>query len=664
MARKKPSPETTETDADDVILKARKAYERCRDYWKENQAEAEDDLQFARMGRQWPERIERERETAGRPCLTFNKMPSFIRQVVNDARQNKPSIKVHPQDSTADPQVAEIMNGLIRNIETASDADVAYDTAVEHAVGQGFGFWRIDTAYTCDDTFEQDIVIKRVSNPFTIYGDPSSTAGDTSDWNVAFVATTMTHDEFEAEYPEAEKVDWAFDYKDCPTGLGAENDTVVVAEYWTREKVKGEIVALSDGSVVKVEDVERRQEELGTAGITIVGEPREIETYKVTQRVITGAEVLKTVEWAGRYIPIVGVYGDEVIDEKGQRHFRSLIRDAKSAQQMLNYWRTTTTELVALAPKAPWIMEDGAIEIDAEEASKWNTANTDNHPYLLYKKGSSLPQRQPFAGVPAGALQEALNAADDMKSIIGIYDASLGARSNETSGRAIMARQREGDVSTFHFIDNLSRAIRHCGRILLDLIPKVYTTARMIRVLGEDMQPSSVPTAPQGEPVPPDFARFERVYDLTAGKYDLTVKAGPSYTSMREENRLMMTEAMQAGGPDVAAVLMPRVAKLMDLPDADEIAAEIQQRINPQQQGLPPEAAQMMQEGMARIQQLEGENQQLKAAQAEKQAEIALKFKAAEQKDRELEIKAFEADTARIQAQQPTFVRAPSQQAM
>jgi len=210
-------------------------------------------------------------------------------------------------------------------------------------------------------------------------------------------------------------------------------------------------------------------------------------SHKVTQRLLTGAEVLETNDWAGRYIPLVPVYGEEV-NVEGKRYLRSLIRDAKDPQRMFNYWRTTTTELVALSPKAPFIGPKGAFQTDQ---AKWETANTDTHAYIEYD-GNVPPQRQAFAGVPAGALQEALNASDDMKAIIGMYDASLGARSNETSGRAILARQREGDVSTFHFIDNLSRAIEHAGRILIDLIPKVYTGERIVRVLGQDGAAASV----------------------------------------------------------------------------------------------------------------------------------------------------------------------------
>jgi hypothetical protein len=646
---------STSTDTDAILTQAREAYERAREHWGENHAEAKEDLAFARLGRQWDEVIRRQREKEHRPCLTFNKLPAFIRQVVNDSRQNKPAIKVHPQDSQADVRTAQIINGLIRNIETSSDADVAYDTAIEHAVGQGFGYWRINTRYTCDDAFDQDIVIERISNPFTVLGDPRSTAADSSDWNEAFIVTTMTKAEFEAEYPEAEKTDWEGDFRGADGWI--DGDLVMVAEYWTREKVKGSIVALSDGSIRSLADYEARKEELAAQGLVPIGSPRETESYKVTQRILSGAEVLKEVDWAGKYIPIIPVYGDEVVDDQGKRHFRSLIRDAKSAQQMFNYWRTTTTELVALAPKAPFIGEERAFELDPN----WNTANSQSHPYLMVPTGAAIPQRQPFSGVPAGAMQEALNANDDMKAIIGIYDASLGARSNETSGRAIMARQREGDVSTFHFIDNLSRAIRHGGRVLLDLIPKVYTTERMIRILGEPSGgpghalPQTVRIGRTGSPALV-LAGGDAIYDLTVGKYDLTVAAGPSYTTRREEVTAILTEVMRSV-PDSAVFLAGRLARLLDLPDAEELGREmdmlnpakkavqpipphVQQQVGQMQQTIQ-QGGQMLQQLQQKLAQAESDlrrtQEQLRATSADRQLEA-----------RKLEIEQFRAETERM----------------
>jgi len=623
---------------EDVLRAAREAFERARLWWSDNHEAAKADLAFARLGRQWDERIRRERDLEHRPCLTFNKMPAFIRQVVNDARQNKPAIKVHPQDALADPHTAEIINGLIRNIETSSDADVAYDTAIEHAVGQGFGYWRINTRYARDDAFDQDIVVERIANPFTVYGDPRSTAADSSDWNEAFIVTSMRKAEFEAAYPEAARTDWDVDFRGAEDWIDGED--VMVAEYWLREKVHRDIVALSDGSVLALDDYAVRSEELAATGALPVGSPREVESWKVTQHILSGAEVLKTVDWAGSYIPIIPVYGDEVVDADGKRHFRSLIRDAKSAQQMFNYWRTTTTEMIALAPKAPFIGEERAFELDPN----WATANRQSHPYLMVPTGAAIPQRQPFSGVPAGAMQEALSASDDMKAIIGIYDASLGARSNETSGRAIAARQREGDVSTFHFIDNLSRAIRHGGRVLLDLIPKVYATDRMIRVLGPETGPGrslarTVRVAPTGRPVTANEGA-EAIYDLAVGKYDLTVAAGPSYTTRREEVTAILTDMMRAV-PDSAGFLAGRLARLLDLPDAEELGREMDM-LNPARKSAEGSGAEM--------QDLVGQLRQQLAAASDAliTAKARLEDKAA---DRRLEAQKLAIDLFRAQTE-------------
>ncbi len=644
---------------DDLLLKARKAYTKAVEWWADNKESAKSDLEFARLGKQWPDKVRETRERKRKPCEEFNKMPTFIRQVVNDSRQNKPAIKVHPQDSGADPETANVINGLIRNIETTSDADVAYDTAIEHAVGQGYGFWRINIAFASDDTFEKDIVVERIMNPFTVLGDPNSEAADSSDWNVAFVATKIPKDDFEAEYPDATRTDWDTDFHDCSDWV--EGDDVVIAEWWTREKVKSKIVALSDGSTLSLKAYEQRAEELMFMGVEAVGEPRETETYKVTQRIINGAEILKTIDWPGKYIPIVPVYGDEVIDAQGKRHFRSLIRDAKGAQRSYNYMRSEGMYLLALQPRVPFVGKKGAFDVD----ENWSKVNQEDVPFLEYE-GADAPQRQPPPQGSQAVMQEALNANDDMKSIIGIYDASLGARSNETSGRAIMARQREGDVSTFHFIDNLSRAIRHGGRILLDLIPKVYSTERMIRVLGEDMQPANVQIAPGAQQQPqqepgmqevPQLSGITRVFDITAGKYDLTVSAGPSYTSRREEANQMMTEMIQAY-PDGAPILAPRIMKNMDMPDADKIAEEFQ-ALNPaaQQPQVPPEVQQQMeqmqqtiQQGGEQMRQMAQENQQLKMQMASKAGDHQVKAQELTLKERELGIKEFEAQTSRMQA--------------
>jgi hypothetical protein len=648
----KPSTDTVETDIDAQLREAREAFERCQSASQHNHETALNDVRFARLGEQWPADIKRKREQEKRPCLTINKMPAFIRQVVNDSRQNKPSIKVHPADSGADVETAEVINGLIRNIEYTSNADVAYDTAVECAVSGGFGYFRIGMDYAYDDTFDMDLTLERINNPFAVYGDPNSTAADSSDWDLAFVIDLMPKSIFKAKYKNKKgvngdpvMVDFSSDAWQGVEDPWMTEETVLIAEYWTRKEVEREIVKLSDGSVYAVEDL-AKDEDLVAVNIMIetgqlqIENRRTTKAWKVRQRIMSGVDILEDNEWPGKYIPIVPVYGDE-FDIEGKRYFRSLTHNASDAQRMFNYWRTASTELVALAPRVPWIGRRGTFDSDAE---RWNTANTESHSYLEYD--GEMPQRIPLdSGPAAGALQEALSASDDMKAIIGLYDASLGARSNETSGRAIMARQREGDVATFHFIDNLTRAIRHAGRILIDLIPKVYTGERIIRILGEDgseeAKPINQPYPKRGEDGQPEQddmgETIMAMHDLTSGKYDLTVTSGPSFTTRREEAATQMTEFIRAF-PQAAPVIGDLLAKNLDWPAADEIAKRFE-KINPalQKQNIPPEVQQAIQQGQQMIEQLKQENQRLKEAHDIKRQEVGIKEYEAETKRTKVE---------------------------
>ena len=628
----------------DIIKDAKEAFKQCEESEADNRETALEDLQFGRMGEQWEEKDKQSRDQDGRPCMTFNKLPAFVRQIVNDARQNKPSIKVHPVDDTADPDTAEILNGVIRNIEVQSRADVAYDTAIDSAVSCGFGYFRVDVEYASDDSFDRDIKINRIANPFTVFGDPTSTEADSSDWNVAFVTEMLKADDFEKQYPDAEKVDFETDFTDEKDRLWFQDKSVRIAEYWTRGEVSKVLLQLSDGQVMLAEDYARHKEDFDQFGITVEGE-RDVSSHEAVQHIINGQEVLETNEWAGKWIPIIPVYGDEV-NVEGKRHFQSLIHFSKDAQRSYNYHRTTAAEVVALQPKAPWIGKAGSFDEDP----RWATANSVSHPYLEYD-GDVPPQRQPFASVPTGIVNEALAAADDMKAIMGLHDASLGARSNETSGRAILARQREGDVSTFHFLDNMTRAIRHAGSIVVDLIPKVYSQPRVMRIMGEDETPQNVqvnqpiPTGevgPDGQPVLDEQGQpASRIYDLTAGKYDVTVKAGPNFTTRREEAATQMTELIRSF-PDAAPVIGDILAESLDWPKADEIAKRLKSML-PQQvqaeQGNPEADAlkQQMQQGLQAFQALQAE---LEALKAEKSLE-----------SRELEIKEFEAKTDRMEAE-------------
>lgn len=639
--------------ADSILREALEAFQECESREAKNRAEAKDDLEFSRLGAQWPDKIRKQREAEGRPVLTINRLPAFIRQVVNDARQNKPQIKVHPVEQ-GDSDTAEVINGLIRNIEVISNADVAYDTAIESAVGVGWGYWRINLDYACDDTFDKDILIKAVPNVFSIYGDPYSQCADSSDWMTAFVIDEMPEALFRKKFPKAKKVDFTSSAWSQASGWAdGERKIIRVAEYWKREEITRTLVQFTHDQAQGVEiafEDELKERAGQLLGLQVIGS-RPVKSYKVKQHRMNGVEELDSTDWPGRYIPIIPVYGDEV-NVEGERHFRSLIRDAKDPAKMFNYWRTTSTEIVALAPRAPWIGEEGTFSADPN----WQTANTQTHAYLEYKQGKKPPERQPFSGIPAGAIQEALNASDDMKAVMGIYDASLGARSNETSGVAIQTRQREGDISTFHFLDNLSRAIRHTGKVLIDLIPKVYNTERVIRVLGEDGKPDTVRVVGQdgeGNQVQPDPS--QGIYNLGLGKYDLTVKAGPSFTTQRQEATAMLTELVRAN-KDAGVILGDIIVENMDIPNGDRVVKRLQAILPPAvkaaEQGDNPEVAQ----AQAQVQQITQQagqairELQQRLQQAENDVETE-RMKQANEAEK-LRIEGFKAETERLQLAQ------------
>lgn len=644
----------------DIVKEAREAFRIAQDAENDNRIAALDDIKFARNNEQWDTAIEQERKLSGRPCLTVDHLGPIIRQVVNDARQNRPSIKVVPVDSKADPETAEVMSGIIRNIEAMSDADVAYDTAIDYSASGGFGYWRINLEYAMnaidEDTareagpeiFDKNIFIRRVSNPFSVYGDPYSTSADSSDWNTAFVTDTMTVDQFKQKYPKAEQADFEGSTWANMSSPWKEGDAVQIAEYWKREKAIKQAYAVEvmgeDGSdvVVMFEDnFKNIKPQLESGMAKVIGQPRPVYSYKTTQYILNGAEELEKNPWAGCYIPIVPIYGDE-INIEGKRIFRSIIRDAKDSQRMLNYWSTTATELVALAPRIPYIGRKGAFKSDVK---KWSTANSVSHPFIEYD-GDSKPEREQGPQIPAGVLQMLAQTNDDIKAITGIYDASLGARSNETSGKAIMARQREGDVSTFHIIDNQNRGIRHTGRILIDLMPKVYSSERMARMLGEDGTSEMRPVNQKYETMK-DGKAIVAMHDLRVGRYDAVVSSGPSYTSRREEAAQQMLQLGQAM-PEAMAYMFDLLAKNLDWPGADEIAKRAEKvirKLHPEvfdEDGqLPPEITEQIQQMQQALQML---TQQLQKAEESKDIDAA-----------KLAIDQYNAETNRLKVMQPAF---------
>lgn len=627
---------------DGFLRKAVKRFNRAASAESANRVMAVDDLRF-KAGDQWPEQIRAQRTNDKRPCLTINKMKTFVHQITNDQRQNRPSIGVSPIGDVSDPETANMLKGLIKQIERQSNADVAYDTGFDNAVSNGWGYWRILTDYEGDDTFDQVIKIERIKNPFRVYIDPDSSEPDGSDAQWCFISDMMPREEFESTYPDAEPMPWSETGTGDDVHLWNTQTHVRIAEYFCFETETRTLVALSTGHVgFKDELHETVLADIEADPAMIVNE-REVQERSCEWYKITAHEILEESDWPGKWIPIVKVIGDEV-DIEGDTIYAGLIRDAKDAQRMYNFWVTSETELIALAPKAPWIMEEGQIE---GHEQRWKEANNKTLPFLLYRgvnvagKPAPPPQRQQFAGPPTGIVQAKISASQDMQATTGIrFDATMQERTYDESGKALRELKTAGDLGNFHYVDNLARSLRHTGRILIDLIPKIYDTPRVLTILREDGTEEMVKVdpnlnKPHQQTEGPD-GRVQRLYNPKLGEYDVAVTIGPSFSTKRAEavdSMLAFMTAVPQSGPLIGDL----IAKNMDWPGAEEIASRLASMLPPhlldkKLEQLPPEAKALVSSLMQQMQQLKQEHDQAVALVGDKD------------KDRQIEVMNIKAD--------------------
>lgn len=599
-----PQPETPQDDSLDIVKRAMTRFKAAAEAESEIRKMALEDVRFS-VGEQWPQDIKNNRDIEKRPCLTINRLPQFLRQITNDQRQNRPSIKIDPVDDEGDVETAKVLQGMVRHIEYASNAEVAYDTASDGQCRGGFGYFRVITEYCDPMSFDQDIRIKRIRDPFSVYLDPSYQEPDGSDANWGFVVDEMSKDSFKDQYPKAKLSgmdDWT------SVGAGAPQwllkDGCRIAEYFEKDFETKTIYKFSDGTVLT-----QLPEQL-PEGITLIDQ-RETQVPMIKWYKINGIEILEQTEWLGTWIPIIPVLGDEVIVD-GKKMLEGVIRHAKDPQRMYNYWSTAITETIALAPKAPFIGAEGQFE---GHEQKWQTANNRSHPYLEYKPkslgGEQLPppQRNVYEP-PTQAITQALQiAAEDLKATTGIYDASLGNRSNEQSGVAIQRRNHQSETANFHLSDNFKRSLRHVGRIIVELIPVIYDGPRVVRSLGADGVQEIVTVNKifnkNGQPT---------IYQLDKGKYDVTVDTGPSFQTKRQEAVASMLDMTRAV-PNVMAPAMDLMVKNMDWPGAQEIAKRLRKMLPPgiaepeqsdQQMPIPPEVQNQIAQMTQLIQQQHG----------------------------------------------------------
>ena len=621
------------TSDKDILKEVRERLKKCIDDHQELRARQKDDLLFSTLD-QWPSGIRQAREgdpNGPRPCLTIDQINQYIVQVVNDMRQNKPAVKVRPCDDEADVGTAEVFQGIVRQIEDQSQAQVAYATAAESAVRVGEGYFRIITEYESEESFDQVIKIKRVPDMFCVYLGPHEMP-DGSDAEYGFIFEWMPIDKFRRHWPKAKYTQTEFDELQTDyVGNWWDDGKICVAEYfyfdWEKQTITSE-----DGSATR--------------------ETR-IKTVKWCK--LTGVEVLEKQDWAGKYIPIVKEVGKESW-VNGKRVLWGLVFPAKDALRMYNYVISSIVERFALAPKAPFI---GAVGQFEGVEDKWQQANTANFPYLEYNpvdvQGIQVPppQRQQPTPVEVAFYQFLETARLDVQSSLGMYKAALGKEQPNQSGKAILALTRESDTGTFHFADNQRVSIEYCGRILIDLIPKIYDTNRIVKILGEDGKLATAQIAPEGPAmlnVPQPDGRIQSIYNLNVGTYDVTATVGPSFNTKRMEAATLFTDLANTSKDPITGTVMRYLAiKNSDFNGAEHAASMMEKLLPPgliEQDGQPqmdPRAAAVINQ-LKQALQIQGQELQ-KLQTGEKAKELKV------QADHDAKMKQIALETQEAQAQ-------------
>lgn len=574
---------------------------------------------------QWEADVRNTRKIDGRPALTINHTNTFCQRQENTLRQQRPRIKCHPVGDGADIDTASVVNGLIRHIEDRSTASVAYDTGARNAIDIGWGYWRIISEYIDSKSFDQELLIRPIRNPFTVYMDPTAVMPDGRDQGWCIVSETMKRAEYKRRYPKAENAEWR--YVDAPGDLTLDwesKEELRLAEYFRIYEVADKLIRFSDGST-RLRSELADPDVIAAVGLTIVAERpttrREVQWFRLNGKTIIDRRVDP-----GEHIPIVRCEGN-VEDINGRVLRKGMVEDLKDPAQMYNYWRTAQTERYALTPKAPWVVAEGQIEGHPE----WNDANQKSYSTLVYKPIPGPdgitplppPQRVPPAQVEAGMSEAAQGAEHDLMSVAGMPQENPEIAARVVGGnKYLQRRQGMQDLTHFQYYDNQTLAIAWTGVLLLERIPFYYDTKRMQRIIREDGKPEMVElNTPADHPESPGVQIVKN--DMTVGRYAVVMDTGPGYATKREEAAENLTELLSTPlGEKVAETSGDIVIRNMDFHGADEVADRIAVTIpgamDKIMEGLPKQAQTIIQSLQAQIQQ---------QAQELQQAQLELKYK-------------------------------------
>jgi hypothetical protein len=590
--------EKTNSRAERIIAEAKKRFQQCVDAEADIRRKCLDDLEFL-AGNQWSDQALRERALAQRPALVINRLAQFVLHISNAQKQNRISAKVFPVDDRGDIETAEKKQGVVRHIEYNSHGTLAYDTGAFYAVAMGFGYWRQITEYSDPLSFDQDVKLERIQNPFQVYLGPH-TMPDGSDAKFGFIVTPYTRDEFKAEYPKADftGLEWASGTGDSGGWIG--QDEIRVVEYYTTEYQDELLVQMADGSTRLLSELEEADKPLIAKDAE--GEPiqRETRIPSVKWYKLNAKEILDETDWPIPKIPIVKVIGQE-LTVNGKLILQGIVRNMKDSQRQFNKLISDQTEAVD-SSKGQVVGYEGQFEGHEEE---WRNLSRQQvlqvKPTTIGGQPAPLPQRlAPNVSIPA-MTEARMLAADDLKALVSLYDAALGATSNETSGRGILARQQQSDTANFHFQDNLLLSITHSTKMLVDLIGVVYSGPRVVRIIGENDAQKIVKINQEFN----DHGKRKK-FDFTVGKYDVVCTAGPNFQTKRQEGARLLIDLVGVA-PQLMQIAPDLILKTLDMPYAQELSDRAKKTLpanlqeQPEKQEIPPQVAQQMQQSAQMI---------------------------------------------------------------
>lgn len=554
-----------------IHAEAIKRFEQVEE--REERKQAVEDMRFAHVpGAQWDEDSVAKR--ANRPRFTVNRVSQAISQIVGDQRQNRTTIKVRPMGSGADKDTADILTGLIRNIESQSKASNAYDSAFDEVLTGGFGGWRVLTAFADDDVFEQDIVIEPIqSAASSLYFGPSERY-DKRDAPFAFLITNIPKSEFNLRYPEEQTASFEQSKLSNSQCEWFNEDSVRVAEYWVRESEDKEIALLSDGRVIDQNEEQSVLDELAQQGITVL-KTRKTKGHKVTCYKMNGNKILEAPKvWAGKFIPLIPVFGKTHTIE-GKTYVKGIVRDAKDSQRIYNYETSQAIETSALTPKDPYWYTP---EMVAGHEVAWRTFNTSNKPFMPFNNDPTNPGPPKRTGAPSvqqSALAMIAQSAADIEATTGVHAASLGNAPQLLSERSVQSQAEKGDRGAFIFTDNLEKSKQYTGEILIDLIPKIYDSQRMISILNADGSTEEVEINNLAQTITDEqTGKKNTVNDLSIGKYGVIADTGPNYKTKREESARQLIE-LASSSPELQRLALDLIVSNLDINDAEVLTERV-----------------------------------------------------------------------------------------